>query len=151
VGNGQMRAPFVPNPHSVTIQTQAPTTPASRHSRLLLIVWLLSLAVVVVCSIASAQSSVIRLIAATHLSDLFEHFAAYAFLAALPVFGRFGFRAPAMAALLFLLGVMLELAQRLSPGRSFDWLDIAANSAGILVGVGLALCFRRPAYSQKCT
>jgi glycopeptide antibiotics resistance protein len=44
-----------------------------------------------------------------------------------------------IAAVLFALGLGLDLLQLLTETRSFDWYDVAMNSAG--VGAGLALSF----------
>jgi len=44
----------------------------------------------------------------------------------------------AIAAALCALGVTLDLLQSLTRTRSFDWYDVAANLAGILVGCALA-------------
>ena len=41
---------------------------------------------------------------------------------------------PAVAAVLLVLGVSLELLQLLTPTRSGDWRDMAMNSAGVAVG-----------------
>jgi VanZ family protein len=98
--------------------------------------WLVGLAAVIVGSLAPAHSPVIELLGRAHLNDKFEHFTAYALLAALPALERFrcGRFVPAVV-FLFLLGGALELGQLLSPGRSCDWHDLLANSFGILAGV----------------
>jgi VanZ family protein len=44
----------------------------------------------------------------------------------------------AIAAALCALGVALDLLQGLTRTRSFDWYDVAANLAGVLVGCALA-------------
>lgn len=46
---------------------------------------------------------------------------------------------PVIAAVLLALGLCLDLLQRLTETRSFDWYDIAMNSAGVLVGLVLSL------------
>ena len=43
-----------------------------------------------------------------------------------------------VAALLLALGVSLDLLQLLTETRSFDWRDIAMNSAGIVAGLALS-------------
>jgi VanZ family protein len=54
-------------------------------------------------------------------------------------------RKNAVAAALSLipLGCAIELAQAFVPGRSGDFWDALANSAGVLVGVALGIRFRR--------
>ena len=44
----------------------------------------------------------------------------------------------AIALLLFVLGLVLDVSQSLSPYRTFDWRDVAANAGGILVGLLLS-------------
>jgi VanZ family protein len=46
---------------------------------------------------------------------------------------------PAIAAVLIGLGLVLDLAQRLTETRSFDWYDVAMNSAGVAAGLILSL------------
>ena len=45
---------------------------------------------------------------------------------------------PAVAAALLVLGVSLELLQRLTETRSADWRDMAMNSAGVAAGLVLS-------------
>lgn len=73
------------------------------------------------------------------VNDKWLHGIAF-FLLALPVLlvsGELG--AMLLAALLLaLLGIGIEIAQHFLPGRAFCWRDIAANAAGILLGLGIA-------------
>jgi VanZ family protein len=41
------------------------------------------------------------------------------------------------------LGIAIELIQAFLPWRSFEWLDIAADSAGVLIGYAIAGRVRR--------
>ena len=52
------------------------------------LIWLIGLAAVIVGSLAPAQSGVMHLIDLGGINDKVEHFAAYAFLAALPSLHR---------------------------------------------------------------
>jgi VanZ family protein len=74
-----------------------------------------------------------------HISDKVMHAGAYFVLmvwfAGLYRRGLY----PWIAAVLLGLGVGLDLLQLLTETRSFDWYDLAMNSAGI--GAGLALSF----------
>jgi VanZ family protein len=76
---------------------------------------------------------------ATGVSDKFMHFAAYAGLAFL-FMGALGRRRwAAVATGLLALGGGIELAQAwLTETRSGEWLDMAANTAGIAAGIVLA-------------
>ena len=46
---------------------------------------------------------------------------------------------PIIAAVLLVLGFSLDLLQRLTETRSFDWYDVAMNCMGVLVGLALSL------------
>jgi VanZ family protein len=77
------------------------------------------------------------------IGDKLLHGTAYAILGFLPSLHE---RRPTLAATLLgaiLLGVLLEFAQRLSPGRTFEIADMAANTCGALCGMLLALPFRQ--------
>ena len=74
-----------------------------------------------------------------HVSDKILHFVAYAVLAFLPSLHE---RRSALGAALLgavTLGVLLEFAQRLSPGRNFELADMVADACGVLCGLILAL------------
>ena len=46
---------------------------------------------------------------------------------------------PAIAGVLLALGIGLDLLQRLTETRSFEWYDIAMNCTGVIVGLVLSL------------
>jgi VanZ family protein len=75
------------------------------------------------------------------ISDKAVHFSSYALLAFIPAVG---FRRPAgttCAVAMFPAGVTLEFLQRTVPGRSFELADMAANTAGVLMGLAIgAIC-----------
>lgn len=79
-----------------------------------------------------------------HLNDKLVHGAGYCVLALIPVtlleFLGLGL---ALAASMIPMGICLEFAQRLIPGRSFELGDMVANTTGVLVGVAMAISFRR--------
>lgn len=87
---------------------------------------------VMVLSLLPAES-----MPALDVSDKLEHAAAYAFLA---FTGSLALRRPHrwLAVGLAVLGICLEMAQTLVPGRSFELLDAAANATGAILGVALA-------------
>jgi VanZ family protein len=114
----------------------------SRHRRWLRILWLAAMAVVIVGSLLPASSPAIRALDQLQVSDKLLHFAAYAVLAFLPALHE---RWPVLTAALasaILLGVLLEFAQRLSPGRNFETADMVADACGVLCGLILALPWR---------
>jgi VanZ family protein len=45
---------------------------------------------------------------------------------------------PLIATVLLALGLTLDLLQLLTPTRSFDWYDVAMNSAGVMLGLVVA-------------
>ena len=90
------------------------------------------LVAVIVLSLLPAEA-----MPALEVSDKIEHAAAYAFLA---FTGALALRRPHrwLVAGLAVLGIALEIAQTLVPGRSFDLVDGLANAAGAILGVLLA-------------
>ena len=83
-------------------------------------------------------------------ADKLGHFLAYLWLGILPFFGFARLRAAFTGALLMiLLGVGLEFAQFYVPGRNFSVADMAADCAGVVLGIFLAKqikkrpCFRK--------
>lgn len=46
---------------------------------------------------------------------------------------------PVIALVLLALGLALDLLQNLTSTRTFDWLDVAMNSAGVAAGLALSL------------
>ena len=71
-------------------------------------------------------------------SDKLIHLLMYLVLAFIPARWFYPARKVSRAAVfVFILGVVLEIGQYWSPGRFFDWADLAANVAG--TGIGLAL------------
>lgn len=129
------------------LTNSASPNPSSARSSLTLWIWLSAIAVVITGELLPGSSKVLRLVAFTRVSDKLQHFAAYCVLAAIPAFGFERRRGIAAALSMIVLGVALEFLQRLVPGRDFEWLDMAANTLGVLSGilVSLALRKRRPA------
>jgi VanZ family protein len=77
--------------------------------------------------------------------DKIEHFSAYALLFLLAIMGwskRFSSWQLVVSAILF--GGLMEVLQSLVPGHSPEWLDLAANSTGAVLGWGAAWLLRRP-------
>lgn len=95
--------------------------------------WLL-VAAVVVGSLIPGQ-----ILEVVDMNDKVMHAGAYFVL--MVWFAGFYRRAiyPLIAAVLLALGLCLDLLQRLTETRSFDWYDVGMNSAGVLVGLMLSL------------
>ena len=94
--------------------------------------WLLTAAVIVGSLIPGP------VVAAIPVRDKMLH--AVAYLVLMVSFAGFYRRGlyPAIAAVLLVLGMCLELLQRLTPTRSGDWRDMAMNSAGVAAGLVLS-------------
>lgn len=121
-----------------------PQSPKSGfRSRLLLVLWLFTLAAVVTGSLLPGAVAARIPLAAAHLTDKDAHFIEYAALAFLSVlvFVR-GLAGLVCAVAAVPLGVALEFAQRLVPGRSFETGDMIANALGVCAGIALAAAFR---------
>jgi VanZ family protein len=75
------------------------------------------------------------------VSDKLMHAVGYALLGALAVGS--GLRWPAAVALVVGIGFVLEVAQRMTGYRSFEWADLAADAAGALLGALLVTAAAR--------
>ena len=108
-----------------------PRTQGPPRSAVLLLTWALAIAAVTVGSLLSPSSPVMVQVSHLGASDKLLHFAAYTLLAFLPVLAGLS---------MVLLGILLEAAQNLTPGRAPDLNDQLANTAGVAVGVLIGLC-----------
>jgi VanZ family protein len=111
--------------------------------RVILTAW--GFAILVVVSGSLLPALLLRKLPAMAMTDNDKaaHFAAYLLLAMLPVFAADLLRlGVALALMMIPLGIAIEFFQRLIPGRSFEVLDIIANSLGVLTGVLLGIWFR---------
>src|SRR3954471_7923658 len=113
-----------------------------RQKRRLRILWFAAVLAVVVGSLLPGSSLPMQTLGQLDVSDKLLHFAGYAVLAFLPtVHERWPtVRAAILGALV--LGVLLEFAQRLSPGRSFEVGDMLADACGLICGLIIALPLR---------
>jgi VanZ family protein len=112
------------------------------RTKTVLAVWAVLLLVIATGELLPGNSAPIMLLSEFELSDKIIHFSAYAVLALVPAFGlRFQMAALCVIAT-ELVGVALELAQTLVNGRSCDIYDLAANTGGVLAGIGLAMILR---------
>ena len=110
---------------------------------LILVLWVFLICCVVVGELLPAASPVMVAIGRLHIWDKLQHFGAYLALSSLPVIGfRDKRRGIVVGLSMFLLGVLLELGQHFSPGRSVELGDVIANGAGVSCGVLLAFPIR---------
>jgi VanZ family protein len=108
-----------------------------------LVLWAVLICCVVVGELLPAASPVMVAIGRLHIWDKLQHFGAYLALSSLPVIGfRDKRRGIVVGLSMFLLGVLLELGQHFSPGRSVELGDVLANGAGVSCGVLLAFPIR---------
>src|SRR6478672_2446830 len=106
-----------------------------RQRRWLRVLWLAAAAAVIVGSLLPGSSMPMRALGELPVSDKLLHFAAYAVLAFLPsLHERWSTLGAALAGAIA-LGVLLEFAQRLSPGRNFEIADMIADTGGVLFGL----------------
>ena len=113
-------------------------------SRLLYVLWLLSILLVITGSLLPASSPAIRAIGRLPVSSKVLHFCAYTWLALLALLAikRRSLAVPAALAMI-LLGVALEFGQKLVPGREFEIRDMFINGAGVLTGFAIGILSRR--------
>lgn len=106
----------------------------SKWSRIILILWGISICIVICYSLIPQVDFPIDFWNA----DKLYHCTAYMWLALLPMIG-FAIRRLALPAALsmIILGVLLEIGQYYIPGRTFSLLDITANSLGVILGIFL--------------
>jgi VanZ family protein len=113
-------------------------------------VWAVLIGCVIVGSLLPAKSPVIAGMGRLHISLKVLHFVGYAALGWMATMAVRRGRAVVMAALaMVLLGVALEFAQKLSPGRSCEIGDMALNGAGVLAGIGIGGLWRRIATADN--
>jgi VanZ family protein len=121
-------------------------------SRLLYVLWLLSILLVMTGSLLPASSPAMRAIGELPVSSKVLHFCAYTWLALLALLAIKRRSIAVLAALsMILLGVALEFGQQLVPGREFEIRDMFINGAGVLTGFAIGILSRRivPAASSS--
>jgi VanZ family protein len=69
-------------------------------------------------------------------ADKVYHFIAYSWLGVLPIIGFASRKVGATASLsMVIVGLSLEIGQSYVPGRVFSFVDMGANSLGVVVGM----------------
>lgn len=115
-----------------------------RFRRALLCLWGVLVICVAVGELLPGSSAIMVRVDSLPVSDKVLHFSAYLVLSFLPSLAVQNSRRGMAASLsMILLGVVLELCQSFSPGRSPDIWDEVANSLGVAAGTLLAIPCRR--------
>ena len=111
----------------------------TRHRSIVRALWALWLIGVVWGSLISEtrMESLDRVVPLLEINDKVVHYGAYAGLGFLSMLAFDRRRGIAVAISMIVLGILLEIAQRLAPGRTPDALDALANTLGILTGITL--------------
>jgi VanZ family protein len=114
---------------------------ASRPNGILL-VWAGALLLAAWGELIPGSSAPIMALSRTNVSDKLLHFGTYSVIAFIPAFGL-GFRTAIRCIVATeLVGIGLEIVQRIVPDRSFDLYDVLANTMGVLAGIALAVAIR---------
>ena len=126
----------------ITFPSSRPVIPMS--SRLLYLLWLLSILLVITGSLLPASSPVIRAVGRLPVNQKVLHFCGYTWLAILAFLTIKRRSLAVMLALsMILLGVALEFGQKLVPGRAFEVRDMFINGFGVLTGIVIGILSRR--------
>jgi VanZ family protein len=105
----------------------------------LLILWALTICAVAVFSLLPGTAAPVVAMERLPVSDRLVHFLVYMVLALLPASSiRPRQRGQYSTGAMFLLGLLLELAQIATPGREFELGDLVANAIGVAVGILIA-------------
>ena len=114
-----------------------------RRRALILALWAVLICCVVAGSLLPARSALIVAIGRLHISLKALHYLAYTLLALMAMIAvpRRTNAALAIGATV-LLGVAIEFAQKLAPGRSCEVRDMLINGAGVMTGVAVGLLGR---------
>src|ERR1700680_2320030 len=121
----------------------------SVNQRTVVVLWFVAICAVTIGSLSPADSSFMFALDCLDVNDKLLHFSAYVVLALLPMLGlRAKGIALGAAGSMALLGLLLELAQNFSPGRTPDIFDELANVLGVACGIALALPLRQRLTSE---
>lgn len=77
-----------------------------------------------------------------NFNDLFLHFIAYGSVMWCFLQGYPGLPSRKLMTGLIIWGVLMEVGQSFTSYRFFEWLDMVANSTGVILGWALTLCHR---------
>ena len=110
---------------------------------LLPVLWVVLICCVVIGTLLPATSPVMAAVGRMYISDKVLHFCAYLALSLLPVIGFQNHRIGIVAGLsMFLLGILMEAGQHVSPCRAVELVEVIANCVGVSCGalLGLPIC-----------
>jgi VanZ family protein len=105
-------------------------------------IWFVLLASVAAGELLISGSDPLERLSGGIVSDKTLHFGAYMLLALVPGLGLQFSSALACVVVSEIVGVALEFAQRMVPGRTCDLYDVLANTAGLLVGTTIVIVLR---------
>jgi VanZ family protein len=111
------------------------------------ITWFAMIGAVCVGSLLPAKSPVLKI--AAHMNDKVEHGLAYFLLAGIPLFAGYRNTLLRVASGLVFLGLLLEVLQNYSPGRSCDFADFIADVVGVVCGITAGLLLDRHARAAE--
>ena len=109
---------------------------------IILPLWAGLLLFTIISELLPGDSAPMMALSLTHVNDKVLHFSAYAVLVFIPVFGLRLSTALGCIVATELVGIGLEYAQTFVRQRSYDPYDMAANTAGVLAGITLAIAGR---------
>ncbi len=106
------------------------------NPQIFLRLWMICVVVVIIGSLAPANTKLMQFVDGFNVNDKIQHACSYLVLAFLPVLARRRImQGYALGASMAVLGVVLEFAQALSPGRTPDVFDAIADFCGVAVGL----------------
>jgi VanZ family protein len=105
--------------------------------------WLAVVVATVTGELLPGSSAPMRFVGSTGVNDKLLHVGAYLLISLLAVVLFRRRVAFALAGSAVLLGVALEFAQKLVPGRSFEIRDMIANALGVIGGLSMAIVYAK--------
>lgn len=110
-----------------------------RERTAILIVWALLVCWVILLTLSPANSALMQSMGQLGVPHRVGHFFAYISVSIPPVIGcRRRRQGLMLAALMVLMGILLELGQHFSPGRHPSFWDAMTNAGGVACGITIA-------------
>ena len=95
---------------------------------------------IVLISFLSIQE--IKVESSINFSDKFVHFSCFLYLTIISWLSRIIYKELWLYVIVLAYGILIEIVQRFLPYRSFEYLDIFADSAGIIAGLIIIKIFK---------